>query len=87
MFTSTWRARNRAVVIVIQATRKQESLTQQELVDRLPKWMKWDKSTLAKVETGRRRMDLVEFMELAKALKLTPEELIGRIDRWRDNKE
>lgn len=83
MLTSTWRRHNRAVVTVLQASRRQADLTQRDLVERLPAWLGWDQTTLAKVETGRRRLDLVEFMELAKALKLEPMKLFARIVGWK----
>jgi transcriptional regulator with XRE-family HTH domain len=83
MLTSTWRAKNRAIVTVLQASRREANLTQRNLVDRLPTWLGWDQTTLAKVETGRRRLDIVEFMEIAKALKLEPTVLFARITNWR----
>lgn len=83
MLTSTWRAKNRAVVTVLQASRREAGLTQKELVERLPKWLGWDQTTLAKVETSRRRLDVAELMELAKALKLEPIVLFSRIANWR----
>jgi transcriptional regulator with XRE-family HTH domain len=83
MLTSSWRGKNRAVVTIIQASRREAGLTQRDLVERLPKWLGWDQTTLAKVETGRRRLDLVEFMEIAKALKLEPLVLFTRIVSWR----
>lgn len=83
MLTSSWRGKNRAVVTIIQASRREAGLTQRDLADRLPKWLGWDQTTLAKVETGRRRLDLVEFMEIAKALKLEPLVLFTRIVNWR----
>ena len=83
MLTSAWRAKNRAVVTVLQASRREAGLTQRELVERLPRWLGWDQTTLAKAETGRRRVDVVEVMEIAKALKLEPLVLFTRIANWR----
>lgn len=83
MLTSMWRGKNRAVVTIIQASRREAGLTQRDLVDRLPKWLGWDQTTLAKVETGRRRLDVVELMEIAKALKLEPLVLFTRVVNWR----
>lgn len=83
MPSSLWSGRNRAVITVLTASRREAGLTQRELADRLPSWLGWDHSTLAKVETGRRRLDLVEFLEIAKALKLEPEVLFGRVAHWR----
>ena len=83
MLTRMWRAKNRAVEIVLQASRREAAVSQRELVERLPEWLGWDQTTLAKVETGRRRLDLVEFLELAKALKLDPLTLLERVAHWR----
>jgi transcriptional regulator with XRE-family HTH domain len=83
MLTSTWRAKNRAVATIVQASRREADLTQRELVERLPKWLGWDQTTLAKVETSRRRADLVELIEIAKALELEPLVFIARIVNWR----
>lgn len=83
MPSSLWSGRSRAVATVIAASRREADLTQRDLADRLPKWLKWDHTTVAKVETGRRRLDLVEFFEIAKALKLDPQLLFGRIAHWR----
>lgn len=74
---------HRAIMTVLTASRREANLTQRELADRLPAWLGWDHSTVAKVESGRRRLDLVEFMEIAKALKLEPTVLFGRIAHWR----
>ena len=83
MLTSAWRTRNRAIVTVLTASRREANLTQRDLAERLPKWLGWDHTTIAKVESGRRRLDLVEFMEIAKALKLEPTVLFARITNWR----
>jgi transcriptional regulator with XRE-family HTH domain len=83
MLTRMWREKNRAIVTILQASRREAELTQRQLVERLPKWLGWDASTLAKVETGRRRLDMVEFIEIAKALKLEPMVLFERAVRWR----
>jgi transcriptional regulator with XRE-family HTH domain len=75
--------RNRDVTTVLIASRKEAGLTQRELAERLPQWLGWDDSTVAKVEKGRRRIDLVEFMEVAKAMKIKAGVLFARIENWR----
>lgn len=75
--------RRRAIATVITASRREAGLTQRELADRLPAWLKWDHSTLAKVETRRRKLQMEEFYELANAMKLDPELLFARVTRWR----
>ena len=82
MLTSTWRAKNRAVCTVIAACRREAGLTQRQLIDRLPKWLRWDQTTIAKVETGRRRLDVVELGEIAHAIGLEPKVLYTRIINW-----
>ena len=83
MPSSLWSGRNRAVVTVLAASRREADLTQRQLADRLPQWLQWDHTTVAKVESGRRRIDLVEFMEVAKALKLDSQVLFARVAHWR----
>jgi len=56
--------------------RRQAGLTQRDLAERLGK----PPSFVAKVETGERRLDLVEFVAIARALNLSPAEFIGRVD-------
>lgn len=75
--------RSRAVVTVLTASRREAGLTQRELAERLPGWLHWDHTTVAKFESGRRRLDLVEFFEIAKALKIDPETLFERVAHWR----
>ncbi|MEM8650368.1 MAG: helix-turn-helix transcriptional regulator [Pseudomonadota bacterium] len=46
-------------------TRKSSGFTQQQVADKLGK----PQSYIAKIERGERRLDIVEFSELAKAMK------------------
>lgn len=85
MLTNQWRARNLAVATVIQASRRSAGLTQRQLVNRLPGWLKWDQTILAKVETNHRRLDLIELMELATALEITVQTLVKRIVDWHES--
>lgn len=55
---------------------RQAGLTQRDLAERLGK----PPSFVAKIETGERRLDLVEFVAIARALNLSPAEFIGRVD-------
>lgn len=83
MSSSLGSGHRRAIVTVITASRREAGLTQRQLADRLPTWLRWDHSTLAKVEKGRRALKMEEFFELAKALKMDPEVLFARVARWR----
>lgn len=62
-----------AFVSVLINARKGRGLTQQEVADRLGK----PQSYIAKVEGGERRVDVVEFAALAKAMNCDPRELFG----------
>lgn len=53
---------------VLVETRKSKGVTQQELADRL----KRPQSYVAKIETGERRLDVVEFVEWFQALEADP---------------
>jgi len=64
-----------ALQTVIDA-RRAAGLSQRELADRLSK----HRSFVSKVEARGRRLDIVEFIVWAKALGLTPAELIGAVE-------
>ena len=53
---------------VMIAARKRAGLTQQELADRLRK----PQSFVAKYENGERRLDVIEFIEIARAMEQDP---------------
>ena len=57
--------------------RKKADLTQVEVAERLGK----PQSFVAKYEGGERRLDVVEFIAVAKALELDPKALIDRLMR------
>lgn len=62
------------LTVIVQA-RKEAGLTQSELASRLGK----PQSYISKAERGERRIDVVEFLDLAQALGEKPSELIDRI--------
>lgn len=66
---------HRAMMQVLTETRKSKRITQQDLADRLSR----PQSYIAKVETGERRLDVVEFIEWASAIDSSPAELITTI--------
>jgi transcriptional regulator with XRE-family HTH domain len=68
--------------LLVQARRK-SGLTQQEVADAL----KTHQSYVAKVEGGERRIDVVEFMELAKALGVVPSNLLKKLEATLPTKE
>lgn len=54
--------------------RKEQSITQQELASRLGK----PQSFVSKVESGERKVDVVEFIEIVSVLKLDPVEELSK---------
>jgi transcriptional regulator with XRE-family HTH domain len=60
---------------VLKRARKAQGLTQQELALRL----KRKQSFVAKYETGERRLDVIEFLDIADALAQDPAWLLNRI--------
>ena len=43
--------------------------------------MKVSQSMVATIESGQRRIDVVEFMDVARALRIDSTELLARIER------
>ena len=66
---------HQALMQVLVETRKSNGVTQQELADRL----KRPQSYVAKIETGERRLDVVEFVEWFQALDADPEAAVSAI--------
>ena len=64
---------HRALCAALVAARKSAGLSQQELARRL----KRSQSFVAKIEVGERRIDVVEFIEIARALGQEPAELLS----------
>ncbi|MEQ8451896.1 MAG: helix-turn-helix transcriptional regulator [Nitratireductor sp.] len=64
-----------ALIRILIETRKQSSITQQEVAHRLGK----PQSYVAKLEGGERRLDVVEFIALARAMDAEPPELFDRL--------
>jgi transcriptional regulator with XRE-family HTH domain len=69
---------HQAVVTVIAASRREANLTQEDLAKRLG----WHRSRIAKIESGERRVDVPEFITIAGALKVEPEQLLAQVLRW-----
>ncbi len=57
------------------SARERAALTQQQLADKLGR----HQSFVAKYEGGERRIDIVEFLEIARALQLDPSRAIREI--------
>lgn len=58
-------------------TRKSQKLTQAQVATRLQK----PQSFVSKYERGARRLDVVEFLEVARALGTTPYELLRKLEQ------
>jgi transcriptional regulator with XRE-family HTH domain len=67
---------HQALMQVLVETRKSKGVTQQELADRLDR----PQSYVAKVETGERRLDVVEFIEWAQCLGCQASRIIEKIE-------
>ena len=65
----------RAAIEVIKAVRVDRGVTQRELARRLCK----PPSFVNKVEFLERRLDILEFVALARALEITPEEMMSLV--------
>lgn len=68
---------NAVVVEAVRAERKRAGLTQDQLAERIGK----DQSWVSLVERSQRRLDVVEFIEVAEALDVDPSALLGEIVR------
>lgn len=69
---------HKALLAVLVASRREAGLTQRQLAERL----RWPPSVLGKIEVGERRLDLMEFTAIARALKLEPMTLYERFLAW-----
>jgi len=59
----------------MRAARQDADVTQVELAERLDR----PQSFVAKYENGERRLDVIEFIEIARALKVPPKRLFERL--------
>ncbi|MET0606207.1 MAG: helix-turn-helix transcriptional regulator [Beijerinckiaceae bacterium] len=72
----------RRVVAALVAARKARGMSQQDVADRLRK----PQSYVAKLERAERRLDIVEFIALSRALGVDPAELFADVARAADSK-
>ena len=73
MFSSAYALLIEAVVTL----RKNAGLTQRQLADRLGR----EQSFVGRIETGQRRLDLVEFIWICRACGAEPEQEVSRLTR------
>jgi transcriptional regulator with XRE-family HTH domain len=75
MVRSVSTPRHGAMVAAIVAAREANGLTQEQVAQRLGKHQVW----VARVESGERRIDVVEFLDLAHAIGFDPMPILQRI--------
>lgn len=68
---------NDTLIELLVSVRKEHGLTQRDLAALL----KRPRSFVSRIEAGERRLDVVEFVAIAKALKIDPVELFTRFVR------
>ena len=66
---------HRALIELLVATRTHAGLTQRELATRL----KRPHSFIGRIEAGERRVDVVEFIEIARVLGTDPQHLFAKL--------
>ncbi|MDF0662167.1 MULTISPECIES: helix-turn-helix domain-containing protein [Rhizobium] len=71
--------RHRALIALLIEKREASGLTQTELADKLGEYQ----SFVARLESGQRRVDVIEFLELARILNFDPLDALGRLARER----
>ena len=69
--------RHRALCAALVAARKVAGLSQQELAVRL----KTSQTVIARIEIGERRIDVIEFIDLARALRIDPRGVLAQLMR------
>jgi transcriptional regulator with XRE-family HTH domain len=68
---------NKTLVAILVKARKAAGISQFELAERLNKSQQF----VSRIESGERRVDLLEFIMIARALKIEPRDLLGRVLR------
>lgn len=67
--------RHRALCAALVDARKQAGLSQHELALRL----KTSQTVIARIEIGERRIDVIEFIDLARALRIDPRQVLAQL--------
>ena len=75
MTKSVFTERYQTFISLLVSARQKQGLTQRELATRLNKVH----SFVAKYEQGERRLDVIEFLDVATALKVDPCKLIKKL--------
>lgn len=69
--------RHRALCAALVAARKAAGLSQHELAAR----MKTSQTAIARIEIGERRVDVIEFLDLARTLHIDPHQVLNDLMR------
>ena len=72
--------RYEALRSILRETRDSLGLSQEQVASRIRRLQTY----ISDIETGVRRLDVVEFLRLAKALKLDPATVIAKVNKVRD---
>ena len=67
--------RHRALCAALVNARKKAGLSQQELASRL----KTSQTVIARIESGERRVDVVEFIDIGRALRIDPHDVLDEL--------
>ena len=73
---STHTAAYRRLLDLLVAARKQAGVTQQDLAAHLGR----PQSFVSKIELGERRLDVIEFLEVCRAISADPQELLRKVE-------
>ncbi|MGE0184060.1 MAG: helix-turn-helix domain-containing protein [Parvularculaceae bacterium] len=68
--------RHKALIALLIEEREAAGITQTELADMLGQYQ----SFVARLESGQRRVDVVEFLDLASAIGFDPKALIAKLE-------
>ncbi len=79
MTESIYTSRYRRLCELLVEARKAKGLSQMTLAERLG----WLQTAVSKYERGERRLDLVEFLDVAQALEIDPHRIIRQLQAAR----
>lgn len=75
-------ARIEVLRVLLIERRRQANLTQAQLAEKLGDG--WHQSTVASVESGQRKIDVLEFLKIAEALEFDPADFLKTLATVRD---
>ena len=67
--------RHRALCAALLSARKAARLSQTEVASRL----KTSQTAIARIESGERRIDVIEFIDLTRALRVDPKDILSQL--------